>query len=175
MKTRFNIALIPITKSAEFIQCAKNFYGIATTYKLGVDSLPHVTICQFMAEENDVAAIWETICDSSALQSILLNFNAYSFFSSEAKSWISLLPDHLDALVETHFIAANLIETRIGRCFKSYDPHMTLVSTQEKNFKAIAMAHKIRPIQDLFVLSLGKADELGQYQKVLYTCEPMNK
>lgn len=48
----FNIALIPTSKNAEIISCAKHFSSIAGQYLLGDASLPHVTLYQFKAEES---------------------------------------------------------------------------------------------------------------------------
>jgi 2'-5' RNA ligase len=171
MKNRYNIALLPISKGDEFVNFAKNLYGIAGEYKLGDASYPHVTLCQFTAEESEVEAIWKKVCESPIEQSIELTLKDFSCITIDNSNWVSLLPDNLDELMKMHCAVANLIESRVGRCFEKYDAHMTLINTTQKNYKDMVLSLPYVPIQDVFILSLGRSDEIGQFKKVIYPCE----
>jgi 2'-5' RNA ligase len=168
MKYRYNVALIPRTKSSEFIDLAKNFYHIAGEYKLGVGSQPHITLCQFMASESECESFWGKICESSLEHTITLSLVGIEWFSTDSTNWIFLRPNRLESLMKTHCIAADIIETRMGKCFENYDAHMTLVNTDNENFKEAVKSQSFEPIQDEFVLTLGLTDAMGQYKKVLH-------
>jgi 2'-5' RNA ligase len=168
MKKRFNIAFLPKSKSTEFINIAKDFYDFAGSYKINSHSLPHITLCQFMAEEDEAKELWLKVCDSPITNSISLTLRDISRVAVDSSNWISILPDNLEALKKIHFVIANLIEGRIGRCFEEYDPHMTLFNFADENYKDKLEFLKCEGIQDEFHLVLGRSDEVGQFVKVVY-------
>jgi 2'-5' RNA ligase len=170
VKNRYNIALIPISKADEFINFTQNLATIADRYKVSPTSLPHVTLCQFMAEDSEVEALWERVCESSVQQSIVLTLNDFSCITIDNSSWVSLLPDNLEILMKMHCTVANLIEGRIGRCFDKFDAHMTLISTNQEDYKDKVLSLPYVPIQDDFILSLGKSDDIGQFKELIYSC-----
>jgi 2'-5' RNA ligase len=168
MKKRYNIALLPISKSNEFISFAKNLYNIADEYRLGDNSLPHLTLCQFMAAESDVEDIWKKVCETLIDHSIELTLKDFSCLTIDNSSWVSLLPDNTEKLMKMHCSVASLIGDPIGRCFEKYDAHLTLINTKQKNYNNIVLSFPCVPIRDVFKLSLGTSDEIGQYKKILY-------
>jgi 2'-5' RNA ligase len=163
MKSRYNIALIPITKSEKFVDLAKNFYPIAGKYKLGTDSHPHITLCQFMATEGEAKSFWEKVCDSSIEHTIKLSLIGIESCTTDSTNWIFLRPDRLTHLMKMHCIVADIIDTRIGRCFEEYDAHMTLVNTDKENYEDAVISQQFQPIEDEFQISLAATDDLGQY------------
>jgi hypothetical protein len=51
MVNKYNIALLPISKSINVIKCAQFLSKISDQYQLGRNSLPHVTLCQFNVDD----------------------------------------------------------------------------------------------------------------------------
>jgi 2'-5' RNA ligase len=167
MKNRYNIALIPSTKSNEFIDLAKNFYPIAGKYKLGTDSHPHITLCQFMATEEEAKSYWKKVFDSSIEHTIRLSLIGIESFTTDSTNWIFLRPNRLMHLMKMHCIVADIIDTRIGRCFEEYDAHMTLVNTDKENYEASLISQSFKPIEDEFQISLAETDDMGQFKNRL--------
>ncbi len=60
MLKKYNIALIPIKNSRQFVNYAialsRNI--LSATYLLGEKSLPHVSLCHFETDENNIETIW---------------------------------------------------------------------------------------------------------------------
>jgi 2'-5' RNA ligase len=69
-----------------------------------------------------------------------------------------------------HGLIAHIINLPIK---KSYDPHMTLISTKNKEYEKEVkkFLSLYEPISDKFVLSLGKLDDIGQLIEVIHCCE----
>src|SRR3990167_8909696 len=110
MKNKYNLALIPVSKSDETIELAKKFSTIADEYLLGDRSLPHVTLYQFQAEEKEINHIWEQVCDIWEERSFALTFSKFSCVTFDNNIfWISLLPDNCDALHKMHSHIANTL------------------------------------------------------------------
>jgi hypothetical protein len=61
MIKKYNLALIPTSKKDEITIFAKKLSYLADNYLIGEGSLPHVTLCQFNAEESDIRSIWEKV------------------------------------------------------------------------------------------------------------------
>lgn len=57
MKNKYNLALVPMSNPGAFIDVAQKSSNISGNYLLGKNSLPHVTLRQFDAEDNEIAAI----------------------------------------------------------------------------------------------------------------------
>jgi 2'-5' RNA ligase len=174
MKSRYNIALIPVTQGEQVVELSQKFKDIADQYLLGDSSLPHVTIHQFLAEEHEVEDIWIKTCDALNQKTIDLTFKEFSCITfNNAIFWVSLLPDHCDKLAEMNRIVADAIKNPASKSKSDYDPHMTLINTKNSEYKQIAekVEKSYTPISDRFILSLGKSDDIGQYTKLLYKCE----
>jgi 2'-5' RNA ligase len=169
VKSRYNIALIPSTKSDQVIHFAKNFSVMADTYLLGEKSLPHVTLCQFMAAEDELLSIWKVVCQSVEQQSIQLVFEKFSCMTGYNSFWVSLLPNHSDLLTNMHNVITNLVKDPIKKISDHYDPHMTLMNSKEVKYENAVktFSNSYIPIQDTFILALGKSDDFGQLVEVI--------
>ena len=172
---KYNIALTPVSESRSIIKCAQNFSAIADQYLLGEKSLPHVTLYQLMIDENDIDHIWGKIYQSLEQHIIDLKFEKFSCITFDNSIfWVSLLPNHCDTLMKIHSLISGAINKPIKN---NYDPHMTLISTKNKAYENLVneFSKFYTPIQDTFVLSLGKSDDIGQFTELLYTCLLHNK
>lgn len=171
MTKKYNLALIPISKSDEAIMLARRFSSIADRYLLGDRSLPHVTLYQFQAEEREINPIWEKVCGLWEEKPIDLTFNKFSCITfDENIFWVSLLPDNCDVLHKMHALIASILQLPIK---KTFDPHMTLISTKNKEYeKAAALVFdSYKPIADNFILSLGVSDDIGQLTNIICRCD----
>ncbi len=170
MKRKYNIALIPTEKAQSIIQCADFLSAIADRYLLGINSFPHVTLCQFEANESDIKSIWEKACNEIHQKSIELTFEEFSCISfDEIIFWVSLLPDHRDVLIQMHAVIAGIVNKSIK---SNYDPHLTLINTKDSTYENLVdkLTARYAPIQDAFVLALGRSDEIGQLIEVISSC-----
>lgn len=109
MKSRYNIALIPSSESDSVVKCAYFLSDIADSYLLGKHSLPHVTLCQFQANESDIESIWEKARNELSQTSIELTFEKFSCITFDKSTfWASLLPDNGDELMKMHSVIASI-------------------------------------------------------------------
>lgn len=174
MKNRYNIALIPVTQGRQVVELSRKFKDIADQYLLGENSLPHVTMHQFLADENEIEDIWVKTCDALDQKTIDLTFKEFSCLTfNNSIFWVSLLPDQGDKLAEMNRIVSDIIKNPASKSKSDYDPHMTLINTKNSEYKQLAdkVEKSYTPISDKFILSLGKSDDIGQYTKMLYKCE----
>ena len=65
---------------------------------------------------------------------------------------------------------ANILQLPIK---KTFDPHMTLISTKNKEYEksAASVSDSYQPIADKFILSLGVSDDIGQLTNIIYRCD----
>lgn len=172
---KYNVALTPINENRSIINCAKNFSTIADQYLLGEKSLPHVTLYQFMADEHSIDNIWEKVCKALEQHFIDLSFRECSCITFDNSIfWVSLLPNNCDLLIKMHSSISSVIDKPIKN---NYDPHMTLINTRDKNYENLVneFSKSYIPIQDTFVLSLGKSDAIGQFTELLCSCSVKDK
>lgn len=172
MKNKYNIALTPATNSDVVVSVSQEFSSMADKYLLGNDSYPHVTLYQFEAEEEELDKIWDGICNKIGDEPIDLRFEKFSCVTfNNNVYWVSLMPDAREALSEMHNIVADVLKLPIK---KTYDPHMTLINTKNKNYEMEVNKYSEAyvPINDSFVLTLGKCDEIGQLTEVI--CKKCN-
>lgn len=170
MLKKYNIALVPTTENDSVIKCAQYFSKISDRYQLGENSHPHVTLCQFHADEKEIDELWTQVCELIPEQQIYLEFKEFSCITFDNNIfWVSLMPDQRDILNEMHQIVANAIKSPIN---KSYDPHMTLINTKDSEYikMAIALEKTYSPISDNFVLAIGECDSIGQLTKSIHIC-----
>ncbi|OGT44200.1 MAG: hypothetical protein A3F42_04160 [Gammaproteobacteria bacterium RIFCSPHIGHO2_12_FULL_37_34] len=166
---KYNIVLTPVSESKSIIKCAQNFSAIADQYLLGEKSLPHITLYQFIADENDIDNFFKKVYQSLWQHTIDLKFEKFSCITFDNHIfWVSLLPDHCGILMKMHSLISNVINKPIKN---NYDSHMTLISTKNKSYESLVneFSKTYTPIQDTFVLSLGKSDDIGQLTELLYT------
>lgn len=168
MKNKYNLALVPMSKSGEFIDVAHKLLSISGNYLLGKNSLPHVTLYQFDAEDNEIAAIWSKICEMWHGKSIDLELAEFSYITFDNDTyWISLLPKNSEVLHKMHLLIADILKLPSK---KNYDPHLTLINTKNNRLQdEIKRIEKsFVPITDVFRLSLGRSDEVGQFTEIIY-------
>ena len=163
---KYNIALLPLTKTNDFINISQKFSSLSGGYLLGLQSLPHVTIGQFHSNEDNIFEMWEKACDKLT-KFVNLSFKEISFITFDKVTfWISLIPEQIYILNEIH---SKLTATLSNPIERYYDPHLTLVNTTNKlslnEIKRIL--EKDIPIFDGFFLALGECDELGQLTKII--------
>jgi 2'-5' RNA ligase len=169
MKNRYNLALMPMTISEDVVRLSHAFSDIADKYVLGEKSLPHVTLCQFEAEEDEIDSIWKKVCEKWREEPIDLVFEKFSCLTFDNQVyWVSLLPNNTDALHDMHRRIAGIINQPIK---KSFDPHMTLINTKNKEYdaKVDKYSRSYKPLRDMFLLKLGRCDDVGQFTEVIYT------
>jgi len=171
----YNIALIPQTKSHEFIQLANTFSFLANNYLLGPRSLPHVTLCQFYAETNEIDILWQKVCAALLPSPIELLFTEWSFVTINSLFWVSLLPSTRDFRGQVPLMST-LIKQMIKQSAhkwhltpSSYDPHLTLLNTKQKDYKNTVTSLQTNPIHiiDTFQVCLGRSDEVGQLIEIV--------
>src|SRR3990167_11050710 len=170
MTKKYNLALIPVTKNNEVITLAKKLSPITDKYLLGEKSLPHVTLYQFQAEEEEIGSIWKQVIEVWKEKPIDLAFNKFSCITFDNTIfWVSLLPDKCDVLHKMHAVIANILKLPIKKMF---DPHMTLINSKDKEYeKEVAkLSDLYKPITDTLILSLGMSDDIGQFINLIYRC-----
>jgi 2'-5' RNA ligase len=157
MKDKYNLVYVPLNKNAEITAIAQQFSRFAHQYLLGSEALPHVTLCQFEALEQDLEKIWAR----AEKINVLDHKNEFN--------WVSLIPDQSEELYKLHDEALKVLEITDKVWF---DPHMTLFNSVNKDYAgAVEDFSKIyQPIEDKFALALGTSGFLGQFKKVLF-CE----
>lgn len=169
MKNKYNLALIPLCINDDVIALANKLSHMADNYLLGFKSLPHITLYQLHASEDDINSIWDKICHCWRYDPIDLTFDEFSCVTFDDEVyWVSLLPDRREILSQMHESIANAISHPVKA---SFDPHMTLINTREKDYEldvAELSEYYVR-LKDKFVLSLGVSDDVGQYLKVIYS------
>jgi len=168
MKKKYNLALTPTCKGYEAVKLANKLAHIADNYLLGEKSLPHVTLYQFQAEENDIDSIWKKVCGTWEEKPINLIFNKFSCITfNDDIFWVSLLPDNLDVLNKMHVFIANILLLPVK---KAFDPHMTLINTKHKEYETEVekLSRSYEPIEDNFLLSLGASDDIGQLTELIH-------
>jgi 2'-5' RNA ligase len=172
---KYNLALMPVSKDDEIIMHANQLSKLADKYLLGKESLPHVTLYQFEAEEKEVENIWKKVKMSWQGGLIELEFKEFSCISfDDIIFWVSLLPNNCENLHKLHGLIASALDKPIK---KNFDPHMTLINTKNKDYEkdVDTIKKSFKPISDAFVLSLGSSDALGQLTSVIFKCEVKSK
>lgn len=170
MIKKYNIAFVPVLHRNTIINFAKYFSPIADRYLLGEHSLPHVTLYQFSLDDSAIGDIWEKIIATFNETQIELTFDEFSCITFNHEIyWTSLMPNKREILTNAHCLIANIIEMPINM---TYDPHMTLMSTKNKDYESDVdkLKNHYVPVTDTFTLSLGECDDIGQYIEILHLC-----
>ena len=174
---RFNIALVPLHNSEQFVAYAKTLSSTVkvSNYHIRTDvSIPHVSLSHFACEPNEIQAIWQKIL---ALKLPVLHLS-FAFrrnkiypgkFKKESNSSVSLIPDHLETLKKWHLQVANIIQKPLNAAFDNYDPHMTLFNSKQNDVCSLfnQKSQLKQPLEDDFILSLGKIDRAGQIIEIV--------
>src|SRR5258708_30866165 len=118
---KFNIAFIPKNNTKQFISLIEKEKKYSNSYCIGIKSIPHVTICQFYFDPENVDSVWDKICNNLEDTSIYLSFRRYSNISFDNKLyWLSLLPEEYKDLNEI-FRKVTRYLTSIRK--DAYNPH----------------------------------------------------
>lgn len=179
MIKKYNLALTPCTKGHDVIALAQQFAPIADQYLLSElpskRSLPHVTLYPFEVDEKQIDSIWKQVCAAWNEQPIKLNFTNFSCLTfGGGIYWVSLLPDknYSNDLHRMHDLLKKTVNLPKQRVF---DPHMTLISTKNKDYEQevdkLVHSYVHALIVDEFVLSLGESDGIGQLIKIIHRYE----
>ncbi len=174
-KKKYNIALLPVNRHNDIIQYAQLFTTISDQYLLGNQSLPHLTLCQFLAEPHEAIQIWKQACVSLDKKTINLYFKEISCISFDNEVfWVSLLPTKTDDLIKMHFEVAQIVKFPINKSFQKYNPHITLMNTKKHDCSSYVkkLSEIFIPFEDSFVISMGKSDEIGQFLEVINLYQP---
>lgn len=174
MARKYNLALVPLSKNYEITAIAQKLSCIADQYLLGVNSLSHLTLYQFEAEEKTIADIWQRVCNQWKEKPINLALNELSHITfDDSIYWISFLPTNRDILFNMHCKIASILELPIK---KTFDPHVTLINTKNnERKKIIKFLEEYKPVMDIFILALGESDHIGQLTGILYWNEVVSK
>lgn len=166
MKKKYNLALMPLSKSREIINLSAKFSHIADQYLLGAQSLPHMTLYQFYFMENDIDQLWKNISLIWEKKSTEFSLEKFSCITSDDIFWVSLIPNKRELLFDMHAIIADILQLPIK---KTFDPHVTLCNTKNKEYeKEVAkVATTYNTITDKFILGLGESDEIGQFIRLI--------
>ncbi len=167
---RFNIAYVPKQHSEKFVNLANIYKTKIHNYCLGKNSLPHVTISQFIADESQISEIWRTVCSSINDHNISLVFNKFSNISFDRTIfWLSLLPESNEKLIETFDVVLNIVKpTRNDK----YDPHLTLFNYLSDKLDVSSSIESRINIEEEFELVLGESDEVGQLKDIIFYFSP---
>ncbi len=168
MKKKYNLALVPLKKSNEFVKLASKFSSISEKYLLGNNSYPHVTLYQFEENEELINNIWQKVCEQWQYSSIILHLNTFSYITFDQNIyWISLLPSNSEVLHEMHALIANILLLPIKQ---NYDPHLTLISTKNAYYydEIDKLSNNLKFTIDEFQLVLGKSDDIGQLTEIIF-------
>lgn len=176
MIKKYNIAFVPTENSSQFIDYAielskRLFFA---TYLLGEKSLPHVSVCHFETEENNVESIWqEIIALNLAPMKLIFDNQRSKSYPGHLKwggvSWVSLVSNHLDVLKSIHLKVAAIIKEPLNASFAQYDPHLTLFNCYNE---AECLVFNQNPrleksMVDNFVIALGPLDDNGQLLEII--------
>lgn len=166
---RYNLALLPQNISAEALRLSTLFAALSDNYLLGPASHPHVTICQFYAEETQLAGIWEQSRRLLTENSLHLIFKQITAELIQEKFWVQLIPEPHERLHQFHLQMAEIVKEPLGLARAQYSPHLTLANIkkdQQEAARAQVAAMRV-VLEDDFILSLGNCDENGQVTSLI--------
>lgn len=195
MTSHFNLALYPHDAhlaSACVALAQANFKDQASEYLLGENAHPHVTLCQFQANEEQQESIWSAVekldfkaaiegtqeldfgLDSN-LKALKLRFHHFyikpGFHFHKDKYWLGLAmsatPELLALQKALHTLLTQMnIES--PTLPQSYFPHLTLARCYTADYSHPPQI-KVLPALDIwqqdfvFQVSLGRSNEYGVY------------
>jgi 2'-5' RNA ligase len=176
---RFNLALLPGGATAKsMFETASHFRSIADGYLLHPEqALPHLTLTQFYAAQQNLPKIWARI--SAALPASFsvfmqgLVFRDIGEFGKKHRGhagvWVDVKPsDDLLKIQKTAVSALRRMKINPLTASSGYEPHFTLCRC--RSFDSLP---KLRwpiflPKQEKTVLSIGRSDDMGQFQEVIF-------
>jgi 2'-5' RNA ligase len=179
MSDFFNIALLPADENLAYTctyLAQTNFKEQSAEYLLGDDAYPHITICQFRAEQDQANQIWSSI-ENMQTESILLKFGHIYILPCSGihagKTWVGLTVIKAVKLVQLQkSIYETLSKLGVESATKAtnYSPHLTWARCEgDKPITITLMPPKeLWQKQYAFNLTIGLSDINGAYQKRLF-------
>jgi len=180
MNNFFNIALFPEDENlvSTCIQLAQtNLKDQSSEYLLGENAWPHVTLCEFISEQGQLAKIWSSI-ESMQTEPLLLNFEYIYILPGHGihsgKTWVGLAVAKPAELVKLQkSIYEKLLQLGIEGATKieTYFPHLTWARCDgNKPITISAMPpQELWQKQHAFNLSIGLSDMNGAYHERLFS------
>lgn len=139
MQERFNLALVPACSEFQLslVELARRNLKQADGYLLGPQAIPHVTICQFRAEEKRLLTIKAELeidrtGENIFVQPQLLSFSHFYIkpgnLQHSGKYWVGLAIREREHLTELHLSTAAALQrlTLEVLTVGDYFPHLTL-------------------------------------------------
>lgn len=170
---RFNIALIPVDAGAQifFVDLAQFFKSTANGYLLGSDALTHVTLCQFRAEESQVAK--QVFSSWTSKTNIALRVGQFQFRKGTRVGmvWAEVLVEKAPLLLNiqrecVRHVSESGFETLTR--VETYSPHITLALIPED---AVAVSSLMTGMSHKEAISfrpaVGASTENGAFTKEL--------
>lgn len=168
---RYNIALLSTGHPKAYTEAARAFFlDYAVGYLLGPSSLPHVTICQFMAKPSSLPMLMDRLAAYHE-KSPLLELTGLRFSDKRGHPtlWgVSLSVARTPGLMALHRFVVSLLGeyglTPLNAIEDLYTPHLTLARVNRLCADGFS---KDLFKQDRFELVLGESDQLGQLTQVV--------
>jgi len=165
---RYNLALIP-ENSEFFIELAKNFSLNAQHYLLGNNSLPHISVCQFICNEENQLKKIKNQFSHCIHKTFLIHFsalrvkpgmNGLTFIELEIKINPTLTNFHqenVNFLKKLHIFCENPFEV-------NYQPHLTLAAVNSQaSFQAPSLPISLWNSDFTCKPVLGASDSYWQF------------
>ena len=172
---RCNFALI-LENPSIFIELAHRYYhSHQAAYLLGSNSLPHITLCQFMVRDNALLEIlkkeFQRLSNQHHFFSLLKLQAKIGTKSFEQYQWIELTVKNTPALKKLHNEACAILERYAIACENPskqyYQPHVTLAAIRKED----SLTFPVCP-DNIFhqpiscYTTLGFSDETWQFIKI---------
>ena len=168
---RYNIALLSTGHPEAYTAAARAcFSDYAVGYLLGPSSLPHVTVCQFMAEPETLPILIERLGIYKEKNPPLeLTGLRFSDKRGDPTLWgVSLSVARTSGLMTLQRFVVSLLDDYglkpLNGIEDLYTPHLTLARVKHLSLNGFS---KDLFKQDRFELVLGESDQQGQLIQVL--------
>jgi 2'-5' RNA ligase len=168
---RYNIALLAEVPDPFIQEAQKHYSAHSDGYLLSDNSLPHITLAQFYVHNTDIVLeIWNKI-QHSIVTTPKPKFIGIGLIKKAKHLWgLSLSVARSTDLVAAHKIVVEILQQHTIQCISNsgeqYRPHLTLARIKEANI----VNFNDRLLEDTpFVLTLGQADENGQFLNIKQT------
>lgn len=180
MNNFFNIALLPADESLDY-SCTylaqTNFKERSNEYLLGANAHPHITVCQFGAQPEQLDQIWSSIENLQA-EPLKLNFGHIYIRPGvgihSGYTWVGLTVMNAAKLIKLQkSIYETLVQLKIVRDAKlgDYSPHLTWARCEAHAPVTISVMppEELWRNQHAFNLTIGISDINGIYQECLFS------
>ncbi|MBV8801780.1 MAG: hypothetical protein JO131_02210 [Gammaproteobacteria bacterium] len=167
--SKYNFALVPIGQGEQFVEYATQLsylIGSIGQYCLKPNIIPHVTLCQFDSDEDELDMLWKKFNKLEHPNTIKLIFNKVKNTINAGKNWFSLIPNEVLALKFMHKNSLKIIKEPKNLYGDNYDPNLTLLNSLD--LQKSDDAYKINvPLTAIFCIAITNRDEAGQAFKII--------